>query len=169
MSESKTHYRKVFKSDHLGVADLEDFMEQGIDLIFTIDHVCQEYGTKVAGRKIDGNFAYFKENIKPLVLNAGNSKIMRMITNSMFVEDWKDIPVQLYIDPNAKLKGEIVGGVRLMNRVIKTAKPALTKSNRKMWENAKKAFVRDGNFEKVLQRVTISQENMDLIESEANA
>jgi len=26
--ENKTHYRKVFKSDHLGVADLEDFIEE---------------------------------------------------------------------------------------------------------------------------------------------
>ena len=26
---SKTHYRKVFKSDHLGIADLEDYIEAG--------------------------------------------------------------------------------------------------------------------------------------------
>lgn len=167
MSETKTHYRKVFKSDHLGVADLEDFQEQGTDLIFTIAYVRQETNAKVAGRKIDANIAYFKEKIKPLVLNAGNSKVMRMITDSSFVEDWQDIPVQLYIDPSAKLKGEIVGGVRVMNRIIKKTKPELTIDNVKMWDGAKKAFIRDGNFNKVLERVTISKENMDLIAEQA--
>ena len=167
MSETKTHYRKVFKSDHLGVADLEDFQEQGTDLIFTIAYVRQETNAKVAGRKINANIAYFKEKIKPLVLNAGNSRVMRMITDSSFVEDWQDIPVQLYIDPSAKLKGEIVGGVRVMNRIIKKTKPELTIDNVKMWDGAKKAFIRDGNFDKVLERVTISKENMDLIAEQA--
>ena len=35
----KTHYRKVFKSDHLSSADLEDLQEQGVKLIFTIREV----------------------------------------------------------------------------------------------------------------------------------
>ena len=43
MSENKTHYRKVFKSYHLGVADLEDFMEAGSKLVFPISHVKQEH------------------------------------------------------------------------------------------------------------------------------
>ena len=47
----KTHYRKVLKSDHLGVADLEEFLEEGKSLVFTIKQVKQEYGVSVAGRK----------------------------------------------------------------------------------------------------------------------
>ena len=83
----KTHYRKVFKSDHLGVADLEEMLEEGKQLIFTVKQVKQEYGAKVAGRTIDANIAYFQENIKPMVLNAGNSKVMRSFANkSPFVE-----------------------------------------------------------------------------------
>ena len=54
MSEEKTHCRKVFKSDHLGVAGLEDYAKAGSSLIFTISHVNQEYGTKVAGKKLVG-------------------------------------------------------------------------------------------------------------------
>ena len=111
----KTHYRKVFKSDHLGIADLEDFIEEGNKtLVFTIDFVKQEYATKVAGRKIDANIAYFKENIKPLVLNATNSKVVKSFNNgSPFVEDWANTPIKLYIDENVKMKGEKVGGVRI--------------------------------------------------------
>ena len=59
MSENKTHYRKVYKSDHLGVADLEEMMEEGSDLILTIREVKQEIGARVAGRKGDHNIAYF--------------------------------------------------------------------------------------------------------------
>lgn len=111
--KNKTHFRKVFKSDHLGSADLEEFKEEGKALIFTIKEVKQEYNTKVAGRKIDANIAYFKQNVKPLVLNATNSAVLKKISGSPFVEDWKDITIELYIDHNVKMKGEVVGGVRI--------------------------------------------------------
>lgn len=113
MSKNKTHYRKVFKSDHLGAADLEEFLEAKKPLIFTIKEVKQEYGTKVAGKSIDANIAYFKEDIKPLVLNATNSKMVSKIAGSKFVEDWTGITIELYIDHNVKMRGEIVGGVRV--------------------------------------------------------
>ncbi len=109
--ENKTHYRKVFKSDHLGVPDLEDLVEQGKKLIFTIREVKQEVNVSVAGRKGNHNIAYFKEQIKPLVLNATNAKIVKKFTNSPFVEDWVNVPIELYIDHTVKMKGEVVGGV----------------------------------------------------------
>ena len=118
--ENKHHYRNVFKSDHLGSADLEDFIEKGTKLIFTIKEVRQEKGTKVAGKKIDANIAYFVENIKPLVLNATNSKIVKSFTiskehpnGSPFVEDWKNLTIELYIDENVQMKGEKTQGVRI--------------------------------------------------------
>lgn len=118
--ENKTHYRKVFKSDHLGSADLEEMTEEGKSLIFTISHVNQEYQTKVAGKKIDANIAYFKEGIKPLVLNSTNSKILKkMAKNSPFVEDWKGLTIELYIDATVRMKGEVVGGVRIKEEAPK--------------------------------------------------
>lgn len=111
---SKNHYRKVFKSDHLGSADLEDMIEAKTPLIFTIKEVKQQYGVSVAGKKGDFNIAYFEEKIKPFVLNATNSKIVKSFAgNSPFVEDWKNITVELYIDETVKMKGEVVGGVRI--------------------------------------------------------
>lgn len=111
---SKTHFRKVLKSDHLGTADLEDFIEEGRSLIFTIKEVRQQYGVSVAGKKGDFNIAYFAENIKPLVLNATNAKVVKSFAGgSPFVEDWQNIMVELYIDENVKMKGEVVGGVRI--------------------------------------------------------
>jgi hypothetical protein len=126
---SKTHFRKVFKSDHLGVADLEDFLEEGVDLVFTIKEVKQEINVPVAGRKGNYNIAYFEEPIKPLVLNVTNSSIVKRFNqDSPWVEDWGNTRVKLYIDPNVKMKGSVVGGVRIrtIQPPMKKAKPQFT-------------------------------------------
>lgn len=165
---NKTHYRKVFKSDHLGVADLEDLIEAGKPLIFTIKEVRQEYGTTVAGRKIDANIAYFNEPIKPLVLNATNSKTLKILSGgSAFVEDWKGILVQLYIEPGAKLKGEVVGGVRIHPDPPRVQKQAL-KEGTKQWDRAIAAFQRDGNLDAVKQHVQVTKEQEEAIKEAAS-
>ena len=162
---AKTHFRKVFKSDHLGVADLEDMVEAKSNLVFTISHVNQEMGVRVAGKKGNFNIAYFNESIKPLVLNATNSKVVKKLAGgSSFIEDWKGLTVQLYIDPTAKYAGEIVGGVRINPNAPQLQRAFITPENPTSWANAKEAYKRDGNFDKVLERADISQENqMELV------
>jgi len=165
--ENKTHYRKVFKSDHLGIADLEDFIEEGKRLVFTIKEVKQEFDTLVAGKKINANIAYFKEPIKPLVLNATNSKIMKSFNNnSPFVEDWKNTVVELYIDPNVKMKGDVVGGVR-----IKPTKPALQKPEltpeMPEWTKAVEWLKGEGTIPGILKRYVLSKANEQLLKDAA--
>lgn len=165
---SKTHYRKVFKSDHLGVADLEDLIEAGKALIFTIKEVKQEYNVSVAGRKGNFNIAYFKEQIKPLVLNATNSKVLKILSGgSAFVEDWKDITVQLYIEPGAKLKGEVVGGVRIHPDPPRVQKPMI-KEGTPQWDRAIAAFHRDGNLDAVRQHVQVTKQQEEAIKEAAS-
>jgi hypothetical protein len=167
MSDNKTHYRKVFKSDHLGVADLEDLLEEGKTLVFTIKHVKQELKVRVAGKVGDFNIAYFKENIKPWVVNAGNGKILKKFAGgSPYVEDWNNIPVTLFIDPNVKLKGDMVGGVRINPTQPKIGKTELLPST-PAWANAIAAYKRDGNLDKVEARMTISAANKTLLIDEA--
>jgi len=161
--ENKTHYRRVFKSDHLGIADLEDLIEEGKRLVFTVREVKQEFDTLVAGKKINANIAYFKEPIKPMVLNATNSKIMKSFNNnSPFVEDWKNTVIELYIDPNVKMKGDTVGGVR-----IKPSKPALTKPelvpNMPEWNKAVEWLKGDGTIDGIKKRYLLSETNEKLI------
>ena len=162
---AKTHYRKVFKSDHLGVADLEDMIEAKSNLVFTIREVKQENNVRVAGKKGNFNIAYFQESIKPLVLNATNSKAVKKIAGgSSFIEDWKGLTVQLYIDPTAKWAGEVVGGVRVNPNAPQLQRTEITPATPNAWKNAKAAYKRDGNFEKVLERADISEENqMELV------
>ena len=131
MSDNKTHYRKVFKSEHLGVADLEEMIEEGKALIFTISEVKQEWDVTVAGRKGNHNIAYFKEDIKPWVINSINSKVIKAFAKgSAFVEDWCNITVELFVDVNVKMKGEVVGGVRVRHVQPKAkAKKPFTEAN----------------------------------------
>lgn len=170
MSEKKTHYRKVFKSDHLGQADIEDYTETGSNLVFTIAYVRQEFGVMVAGRKGDHNIAYFVEKIKPMVLNATNSKIVRGFAGgSPFVEDWKNIPVQFYIDPNVKMKGEKVGGVRISPIQPQLTKKVITPETTALWNNAKNAYKRDGNLVAVLERCDMSPDDQLKLMEECKA
>lgn len=141
----KHHYRNVFKSDHLGSADLEDLIEKGSKLIFTIKEVKQEFGAKVAGKKIDANIAYFNESIKPMVLNATNSKIIRTFAGSPMVEDWKNIIIELYIDENVQMKGERTQGVRIRPIQPKLEVKVFTEE---MFERAKKANATIENIKK---------------------
>ena len=151
-----THYRNVFKSDHLGIADLEDMIEKRMDLIFTIKEVKQEFNVAVAGKKGNYNIAYFKENIKPLVLNATNSKIVKSFCGgSPFVENWKNVLIEMYIDESVKMKGEVVGGVRIspkQPKPIQIDKPQFTEAN---FEKAKAA---NATIEVIKSRYSVSQE-----------
>ena len=165
---SKTHYRKVFKSDHLGVADLEDLVEAKSNMIFTVKQVKQEFGVRVAGRKGDHNIAYFNEQIKPMVLNAGNAKIMKGFSGgSAFVEDWGGITIQLYIDPTVSFGGEITGGIKINPNPVQARKEL--QQNTTAWDSAVDAYKRDGNLAKVLDRIDVSEANQKLIAEQANA
>jgi hypothetical protein len=152
--EAKHHYRAVAKSEHLGSADLEDFIEQKKPLIFTIRQVKQEYGVSVAGKKGDFNIAYFVENIKPLVLNSTNAKqIKTFCGGSPFVEDWKLIPIELYLDANVKMKGEVVGGIRIKPIQPKAkVKLSFTEAN---FDKAKEA---NATREQIEKSYTITEE-----------
>jgi len=165
----KTHYRKAYKSDHLGIADLEEYIEEGRQLTFTIDYVKYQQNVSVAGRKGNHNIAYFKDKIKPWVINATNGKILKGFAGSSFIEDWSGLFIQLYIDPTVKMKGEITGGVRVMTQQPRKSKPELLPTNAQQWGRAILAYQRDGNLNSVLKHMSISSENTKAIADAANA
>ncbi len=161
---SKTHYRKVFDSPYLAAADLVE------DTILTISRV-EVKSDETKKTKDLFNTAYFAEKelrpgekIKPMILNAQNSKVVSVLAGSKFIEDWKDIPVTIYVDPNIRFGKDIVEGLRISP--IKPTKKELTPDNAKGWENAKNAFKRDGNLKAVLTRVEISQANQEKLIAE---
>jgi hypothetical protein len=153
---NQTHFRKVFKSDYLGSADIEEYIEEGKSTIFTISHVKQEIDISIAGKKGNHNIAYFVEKVKPMVLNSTNCKIVKLLAGgSPFVENWKNITVEVYIDSSVRMKGEVVGGIRL-KAAIKT-KPNLI-LNSEQYTKAAAHLLKGGSIEDIAARYTLSDE-----------
>lgn len=160
---TKTHYRKAFDSPYLSSADIVE------PIVLTISHVALE-PDRTKKTKDVFNTAHFAESeiragekLKPMILNAVNSKTMKSITDSPFIEDWQNVKVTIFVDPNVRFGKETVEGLRI--RPAKITKALLTPENTRVWENAKAAYLRDGNLVSVLERVSMTDEHqMMLIE-----
>jgi hypothetical protein len=97
------------------VVDLEEMIENKQSLVVTIKEIWFEEGCVVAGNKGNHNIAYFAEAIKPLVVNSTNAQtIRRLCGGGANLNTWKmPVQVELFIDSTVKMKGQVVGGVRL--------------------------------------------------------
>lgn len=160
MSE-KTHYRKAFDSPYLSSADIVE------PVILTVSHVKLEID-RTKKTKDMFNTAYFVEKeirhgekLKPMILNATNSKTMKGLTGSAFIDDWQTVPITVYVDSNVRFGKESVEGLRISPH--KPEKKWLSPENTKMWDGAKAAYKRDGNLNAVLERVSITEENQKLL------
>jgi hypothetical protein len=163
MAAAKTHYRKAFDSPYLSSADITE------PTVLTIARVALEID-QTKKTKDRFNTAYFVEKelrpgekLKPMILNATNSKVMKALTESAWIDDWNNVPVTVYVDPSIKFGKETVEGLRLM---VAPKKSVLTPDNAKLWDGAKKAFIRDGNLDKVLAKAIISDEHMAQLKEE---
>jgi len=162
--EKKVDFRNAYKSDHLGSIDLESMIEDGVELVFTINKVVHSE-TKVAGKKGIFNVAYFKEGIKPLVLNSGNAKIVRKLSGSKSVNpaDWGEIKVELTIDYNVRFGSETVSGIRVKEFSTLTSKPQLKKMTAEKLTEAVKAVKAEQTTLEAIKKhyeLTVEQENM---------
>jgi len=163
----KTHYRKAFNSPYLSSADIVG------TTVLTIASVKLE---KDATKKTQDlfNTAYFKEQfiregekLKPMILNAHNSKVMKDLTGSHFIDDWQNVSVSIYVDSNVRFGRDTVEGLRISPQAPVLTKPELTPENEKAWGNAIAAYKRDGNLDAVLKRMSISADNQAAIRGAA--
>ena len=56
---------------------------------------------------------YFDGQKKGLVLNTANAEALAEITGTEEYEQWSDIPIELYVDPDVKYGGKKIGGIRI--------------------------------------------------------
>lgn len=167
MSESKTHFRKAFDSPYLSSADIVG------PTVLTVSRVTLE-ADKTKKTKDMFNTAYFVERelrpgekLKPMILNATNSKTLRTLAGSPFIEDWQQIKITVYVDQNVKFGREVMEGLRISPKAPVVA--YLTPESAKAWVNAKAAYLRDGNLDAVLARATMTEEHQrQLMEECAN-
>jgi len=162
MEKQLTHYRKVFNSPYLSSADIVE------PTVLTISKVTQEID-KTQKTKDIFNTAYFQEKfirdgeaLKPMILNATNSRTMKKLTDKDFIEEWSNTVVTIYVDTNVKHMGTIVDGLRISTEPPITRKPDLIPDTDK-WDRAIKVYKEDGKFDRVEKHVNISDKNKEMI------
>ena len=163
---AKTHFRKAFDSPYLSSADIVE------PTVLTVKRVTLE-PDRTHKTKDLFNTAWFAEEeirpgekLKPMILNATNSKTMRGLTNSAFIEDWLGVRVTVYVDHNVSFGKETKEGLRISPHAPE--KKALTPDNEKQWAKAVAAFKRDGNLIKILTFVDMSKEHQKRLMDEAD-
>lgn len=157
----KTHYRKAFNSPYLSSADIVE------PTVLTIKHVRLE-PDKTKKTKDYFNTAYFTapelrpgEPLKPMILNAHNSKVIKFMTDSPFIDDWNNISITVYVDRNVRFGRDTVEGLR-----ISTERPLARKrlqQGTNQWLSAITAYKRDGSLDAVRARVDVTPEDEALI------
>ena len=167
MTDQLTHYRKAFDSPYLSSADIVE------PTVLTIARVTLE-PDRTKKTKDVFNTAWFAEKelrpgekLKPMILNATNSKTMRALSGSPFLEDWANMRITVYVDQNVRFAKETVEGLRISPHVPerKVLVPAMTKA----WAGAKAAYKRDGNLRQVLARMDMSREHQEQLIDECAA
>ena len=105
---AKTHYKKFLNPDYLGAYALED----GRDIILTIGSIKQDTVVGTDGKKEVCSVCHFRENVKPMILNATNSKTIAKLFDSPYVEDWIDHRIQIGIE-RVKAFGDVWDALRV--------------------------------------------------------
>ncbi|WP_238149444.1 YqaJ viral recombinase family protein [Arsenophonus endosymbiont of Aleurodicus floccissimus] len=98
------------------------------------------------------------KTVKPMILNATNSKMVRQITGSPFLEDWQNVKVMICVE-RVKNRQEFVDELRIYPAI--TQKKILTPSKVESWERAKQSYLNTGSLEKVLAHVEMSLEDQE--------
>jgi len=99
-----------------------------------------------------------------MILNATNSKTMRKLTGSAFIDDWTNVRVTVYVDPNVRFGKETMEGLRINPNP--PTRSVITPANTTAWNNAKAAYKRDGNLDAVLARVDMSLDHQTMLMDE---
>ena len=109
----KTHWKKIVaESDYLGEADFQE----GEEKVATIAHVNPEEEVQTAEGKSKKAVVHFAEDLKPMILNVARSKAIEKVAGSPYFEDWRGVPIQLYIEHGIKAFGDVVSAVRVRPR-----------------------------------------------------
>lgn len=153
----KTHYRKAFDSPYLSSADIVE------PVVLTVRCVKLETD-KTKKTKDLFNTAFFVEKeirpgekLKPMILNATNSKTMKTLTGSAFIDDWNDVRITVYVDHSVRFGKDTVEGLRISPQA--PTRKHLTPEMAKAWANAKAAYKRDGTLEAILARADMTEEH----------
>ena len=113
---SLTHWKKLTNPNYLGAYSIEN----GKDLVLTIDHVCQENVVGPDGKKEDCTVCYFSNADKPMILNSTNAKMIQKLSGTPYIEQWKGFTIQVGVE-KVKAFGDVVEALRVRKYLPKAA------------------------------------------------
>lgn len=163
----KTHFRKAFDSPYLSSADIVEPTN------LTIKHVRLEADKTKKTRDLF-NTAYFAEQeirpgekLKPMILNSTNSKVVKQLAGSPFIEDWSGVAITVYVDPAVRFGKETVEGLRISpvppQKRLQSTKQKITDERLK---NAI-AKIKAGEYtkERLLEQFVLSEDQEKMLEA----
>ena len=107
--ETKTHWRKLTNPDYLG----SYAFQPGEEKTLTMKEVKRElvYNPSGSGKE-ECTVVYFEEDVKPLILNATNAKMISKVWGTPYIEDWPGHKIILKVKKISAF-GEMVDAVRV--------------------------------------------------------
>ena len=128
------HYLKK-ESNYVGSWDLwSDEQATYEQWNMTISHIVFKTNIKDIVGKKEAFIAYFVEtNLKPMVLNVTNRKVLFQLTRNKNLNDWKNVPITVYVEENIKSPQGLVDALRLKQQVLT---PEQAKANKAAYDKA---------------------------------
>ena len=145
----KTHWKRLVNTNYMGVYSLDN----GNDLIVTIEKVVREQVVSTGGKKEECTVAYLRGQ-KPLILNRTNAKTITKIYNSPYIEDWQGKQITLFAS-TCKMAGDIVECLRI--RETAPQLPELKKDTPE-FEKCKTGIKNGFTIEQVKSKYSVSKE-----------
>lgn len=107
MSDNKTHWKKYCNPNYLGAYAFQPGEEKTV----TIKEVKRELVQNQNGKE-ECTVAHFMEDVKPLILNVTNAKMISKVWGSPYIEDWAGRRIILKVKKISAF-GEMVDAVRV--------------------------------------------------------
>ena len=128
MKEREIDSMKYRKSTHLAGVDVDIIISEKGECLLNIKDAFFDRGVDVSGNKTDGYFLEFSEDVKPMVVNSGNRKIIGKIaqeikklndTDSRNIGNWIGLTIELYYDSKVTMMGKRTGGIKVKEKAPK--------------------------------------------------
>ena len=103
-----THWKKLSNPLYLGSYEFE----QGQEMTLTISNVKKEMVTGPDGKKEECIVCYWKENVKPMILNATNCKAIAKLYRTPYIENWAGKQIILRVQ-QVRAFGDVVDALRV--------------------------------------------------------
>lgn len=148
MKETDVDSMKYRKSTHLAGVDVEMMVQDSGKCILTIKEAYYSHneivngvkqGVNVSGKILEGYFIEFsEEGVKPMMVNSTNRQAINTLVKttkglssaeSRILKNWVGERIELMFDPSVKMKGKVVGGIKVSPLPpVKVKKPEVEKA-----------------------------------------